>query len=174
MQQQGQFHIAQRRQEGHQIAALKDDTDGLGPPAGHGAVAAPRLLAAVDVDRPRIRRVQSGNQVQQGRFPGTRRPHQGHEFTPGNLQGDALKRGHAQCPLAVGFAHLLEGDIQGALVGLSLLSAQGGSARLIAAQQRIDPEPGLEVGPGAGLRRQQNIDRARAAVRDRRDPRHRA
>src|SRR6266542_465667 len=92
--QERQFDVAIRRQDGQEIVKLEHESDVFGPPRRQGPIA--ELIDALTADRDGTARrpVQPSDQVQQGGFARSRRPHQRQEF--------AFRRGQAETGMLSG------------------------------------------------------------------------
>ena len=93
-QMQWERNIFQARQRRQQIKKLKNEADLVTPHPREVVVVQGRKRRPVDLDLALSGVVQSADQVQHGRFAGTRRPDNGHHFTARDGQVDAFQRRH--------------------------------------------------------------------------------
>src|ERR1017187_4275962 len=91
-----QLHILHGRQHRKQIELLENEAHVLVAPVGDLAVAQFAQIVAEHADVPAGGAIHGGDQVQQRRFPRSRRPHQRHEFAFVDLKAHVLQRDHVE------------------------------------------------------------------------------
>src|SRR5438876_11500103 len=82
-----QAHVLDRRQRRQQIEELKDEPDLVSPDPGQLIVGEAGESLAVDSHLARGRSIETTDQVEERRFPGTRRPDDRHHLASWNGQG---------------------------------------------------------------------------------------
>ena len=105
--QQWQLHVPFRREHGHQIVKLENETDVARAPRGEGAVG--QLINSFSGDDHRAfgRPVKAADQIQQGGLARTRRTHQREEFTGGDLQMQVRQHVNILRTAVEDFSHIL-------------------------------------------------------------------
>ena len=89
---QRQHHVAQHRGTRQQVEALEHEPEPRRPQLGQLIVVQRGDVHTLEAIRPRGRRVQTAQQVHEGRLARTRRPHDAEELTPLDLQRYAFER----------------------------------------------------------------------------------
>src|SRR5258705_8651114 len=90
-----QRHVLERRQNGHQIEALENESDVVQPEGSRFAITHRVDPLACDLDCARCRMVDHADQVEQSRLSAARRSHDGHVIRLRYIQRHALQRMHA-------------------------------------------------------------------------------
>ena len=86
-----QLDVFDRLEHGDKVVELKDEADVIGAPMGELGLRKGGDVDAAHPDRPAVRLVDPGQEVQEGRFPGTGRSHQRQELPFGDVKGDIVQ-----------------------------------------------------------------------------------
>ena len=103
VQQQGQGDVFLHRQGGDQVEELVDQPHFAAAKQGGPGGVQRAHVHPVDAYLPGGGSVHPGQQVQQGGFARTGRPHHSHKFPPGHRQVDAVQGADGSLPFAVDF-----------------------------------------------------------------------
>jgi acyl-CoA thioesterase-1 len=87
----GQEHVLLGGERGNQVVGLEDETDLAAPQERHFVLAQMRNLLAIQNYLSRSRRIEAGQQTEQGAFTAAGGSHDRGELAPGNLEIDAFE-----------------------------------------------------------------------------------
>ena len=88
---EGQLDVLDRLQHRDEVVELEDEADIIGAPMGELGLRKGGDVHIAHPDRPAVRLVDPGQEIQEGRLPGTGRPHQRQEFPFGDVEGDIVQ-----------------------------------------------------------------------------------
>ena len=98
----GHLHVFTGGNTGQQVVTLEYKTEGFPTQTGQAIAVQGRHVPPIKAVLAGRRPVQAAKDVHQGRFAGTRCPHNGHEFAAMNAEVDAPQHGHRHFAVMVG------------------------------------------------------------------------
>src|SRR5438477_4978845 len=106
--QQRQFDVLERGQDGNQVVQLKDESDVPCAPCGERALRETADLGLADANGATSGPIDSGKQVEQRRLARTRRSHQTKKIPLGHADRHALEHRNLDCVAPIGFGDVAE------------------------------------------------------------------
>ncbi len=107
---QRQFHILGGGQDGNQVEGLENETHVLVAPVGELRFVQLGHVHALHETFAAGRPVHAGDEVKQGGFAGTARAHEREKFPGGDVEGDAVERGHLDFALGIKLGQFADFD----------------------------------------------------------------